>query len=139
MRLQTSANRLLLRLDRGEELVSAVLSVATAEGLHSGLVLGIGALEDVELGYYVLDERRYLRRVFPGIHELLSLQANLTLLDGKPFLHAHVILGTADFATVGGHLFHGTVAVVAELAILPGAAAVERAFDPRVGLNLWKL
>jgi uncharacterized protein len=139
MQLRHETDRLLVRLDRGEELVESLLAVAADEQLESALVLGIGALEEIELGYYALGERRYLRRRFPGIHELLSLSGNLAQLDGKPFLHAHVVLGNRDFSVLGGHLFRGRVAVVVEAMLFPGEQAIGRAMDEGVGLNLWRL
>lgn len=139
MRIRAADDRLLLRVDRGEELVGSILRAAEQFQLSSGLVHAIGALEQIELGFYVLDERRYLRRTLPDMHELLSLQGNLALLDESPFLHAHVVLGTRDFATLGGHLFRGTVAVVAEVVVWPGKQPVARGMDPPTGLNLWQL
>ena len=64
---------------------------------------------------------------------------NLTRVDGKPFLHAHVSLASESFQVSGGHLFKGTVSATAELFLDPGEAAVERRLDPEVGLKLWDL
>jgi predicted DNA-binding protein with PD1-like motif len=139
MRVRTLDDRFLVRVDRGEELVASILEVAARHDLGSGVVLAIGALENVELGFYVLDEKRYLRRTLPGMHELLSLQGNLARLDGEPALHAHVVLGARDFSTLGGHLFRGSVAVVAEVVILPDRSTVSRGKDEPTGLNLWQL
>jgi predicted DNA-binding protein with PD1-like motif len=139
MQIRVTDERLLLRVDRGEELVASILQVAEHHRLQSGLVHAIGALEDIELGFYVLDERRYLRRTLPEMHELVSLQGNLARLDGKAFLHAHVVLGARDFSTTGGHLFRGTVAVVAEVVLWPSREPVARGMDPPTGLNLWQL
>jgi predicted DNA-binding protein with PD1-like motif len=125
-----------LRLDRGEDLVRCVTEYCRGAGLHAGSVSGIGALEEVELGYYVLPARAYDRRRLPGVWELLSLAGNVTLLDGAPFLHAHAVLSAPDFTVTGGHLFGGRIAVTGELFIVEAGMPLSRRMDEAIGLRL---
>ena len=60
---------------------------AEREGLKLGQLTGIGALKDVELGFYHLKDKTYDRKMFKGEAELLSLDGNLTLFENKPFFH----------------------------------------------------
>ncbi|NNF06679.1 MAG: DNA-binding protein [Candidatus Eisenbacteria bacterium] len=124
-----------LRLERGEEIHETLKAFARDKGIEGAVVSGIGAVQSAELGFYHLDRQEYERRALPEITELLSLQGNLCLLEGKPFLHAHVVLMKSDFTLAGGHLFAATIAVTGEFHIQPTESMV-RLPDPKVGLPL---
>lgn len=123
----------------GEELISTLVSFASSETLTSATMIGIGALRDVELGYYWLDRKDYKRQKFPEIVELVSCIGNLSLREGKPFIHLHVALGREDYSIFGGHLFSGIVAVTAEIVLRPVEATISRAYEDRAGLFLLDL
>ena len=106
-------------LARGDDLRSSLESLAAEEQIPGAKVSAIGALEDPELGCYDLPSKTYDHRTFPGIYELVSLSGNLTLLEGKPFLHAHVAISGHDYAVYGGHLFDSKIGVVAEVFVEP--------------------
>jgi len=125
-----------LRLDRGEELVAAVTAYCDERRIRSAHVAGIGAVEDVELGYYDLEAKEYLRRRLRGIFELLSLAGNITQVDGKAFLHAHAVLGAQDFTLTGGHFFSGNIAVTGEIHLVETHLELTRAMNEEVGLKL---
>ena len=72
----------------------------------------IGAIRDVGLGAYDLQTQAYTRKTFGGLWELVSLQGNISPLEGRPFRHAHITIGDDSFKVLGGHLFHAEVAVV---------------------------
>jgi predicted DNA-binding protein with PD1-like motif len=125
----------LLKPDVGEEVVAAVTGLAAEVGLKSGSACGIGGVEDVVLGYYDLDARTYLKAEYPGRYEMVSLVGNISLIDGKPFVHAHAVISGPDMAALGGHLFEATVAVTAEIYVWGSATIVTRSLDESVGLN----
>lgn len=129
---------LVVALERGEPLRERIEALAAKEGIAAARVHGIGAVEGAELGCYVLSERKYLRRTFPGILELVSLEGNLALKDGKPFLHAHATLAGEDFAAFGGHLFDARVGVLVEIFVLPLATPLPRVMCDEVGLAAWE-
>lgn len=129
----------LIAVEMGEDLPSSLLRFAALASLTAGQISGIGALRDVELGYYWLDRKEYKRQRFPEIVELVSCAGNLALRDGSPFVHLHVALGREDFSLFGGHLFSGIVAVTVELVLHPFPEPVTRKHDDRAGLFLLDL
>ncbi len=139
MDVRRDGDRILVRLHRGEELVSSLHRLARQEEIRHALVVGIGALDDLELGYRNPEREDYDHREFSGSHELLSLSGNLGWADGEPFLHAHVVLGASDFSIVGGHLFRGTVSATAEIFLLPGRFALQRKWEDAMKMKLWHL
>lgn len=126
-----------LRLDRGEDVIEMITSFCRQVGIGSGLIYGLGAIEQPEIGYYDLSRKRYLRKKLDGIFELLSLTGNITSVEnGAVFLHAHVTLAPADYRVVGGHLFGGKIGVTGEFFIFKTDLKLVRKFDEKVGLKL---
>jgi predicted DNA-binding protein with PD1-like motif len=124
-----------VRLDAGEEIVGALRDLAARENVRAGLISGIGAAADVELGYFVRGTREYVRRTFEGEWEILALTGNLSDLEGEAFPHCHVTLGGKDFAAHGGHLFRGTVTVTCEIQLVTDPDAIRRLRRPDLGFN----
>lgn len=125
-----------LRLDRGEDLVSNVLSYCDRAGIRCASVKGIGAVEDVELGYYDLSAKEYLRRKYDGIYELLSLAGNVAKVDGKAFMHAHALIASRELEVHGGHFFGGKIGVVGEIFLVECGLPLTRKMNDAIGLKL---
>jgi len=124
-----------VRIDRGEEIVAALAAFAAAEGVRAGMISGIGALADPELGFFVPATREYVRRVFPGDWEIGALTGNVSELDARPFAHCHVVIGGADFTAYTGHLFRGVVTVTCEAQIVTDPGVLRRVSRPDLGFN----
>jgi uncharacterized protein len=100
----------------GQQLHEAYRAFAAEQGIGAAVVIaGIGMVREPELGYY--DGTRYHTRRFPGAHELVSLQGNVAILDGKPFTHLHATIAGADHGAHAGHLVQGEVHVAHEGAL----------------------
>lgn len=93
-------------------------------------------MSDVELAYYDLSTRKYLPFPVDGIVELVSLQGNLSTVDGEPFWHLHAIIADREGRCFGGHLNTCVVALTLELAVWPMPESRSRAFDEDLGLRL---
>lgn len=126
-----------ISLERGDEVNSCIERVAEEYDIHGATVRAIGAIENPELGYYRLRERTYIRDEFPGIWELSPLIGNISMKDGKPFLHAHVTIGGPDFIARCGHLFTGKTGVVVEVEMMPGEPMIRLMCDD-IGLHRWE-
>ena len=70
--------------------------------------------------------------------EISSLIGNISLKDGQPFVHAHVILSNARGKTWGGHLASGTIVFACEYTVeVFGGMEFTRLHDEGTGLHLW--
>lgn len=136
MHVETTDNGWIVRIDRGEDVVDSLLAFVRGRDIPSGEIRGIGAIEDVELGYYDVANQRYHRTSFPGSMELLSFVGNIGWNDGEPVVHAHVVVAGQDMVARGGHMFQGIVSATAEFYVTPTAVRVQRKLDPEVGLKL---
>lgn len=135
MIVETSNDQWIIVLDKGQKLMSTLTEIASEKNILGGHIVGIGALEKVELGAFHLDDKDYIRKTFDDAeYELISLNGNVTQKDGKPFIHAHSALGREDFTMFGGHLFEATVAVTAEIYVTPFGIMPERQFNEAIGL-----
>ena len=124
-----------LRLDRGEEIVESVRAFAAREGLRSGIVSGIGAVGETDVGFFDPGTRTYATRRFEGDHEIGALTGNLSELEGQSFPHLHIVLAGPDFVAHTGHLFRGVVSVTCELQIVTDPAVMLRLSRPDLGFN----
>ncbi|OGC90863.1 MAG: hypothetical protein A2W25_13100 [candidate division Zixibacteria bacterium RBG_16_53_22] len=132
------ADGFLVRCEIGDEVVSTLTRFAAAMEIHSGTIMGIGALKDPELGFYDIHNRKYIRSKFEGDYELVGLSGNFARLGDDTILHCHAAFSDTQFRVIGGHLFSADVAVTGEFYIRPGGAEIARAPDPETGLNLIK-
>ena len=139
MQLLENKDHLLLRLERGEEVVESLTCFVQDRQIPHALVQGIGAIADPLIGAYDLEAREYRKTQLDGGWEVLSLMGNVGWLGEQATLHSHVVLGDMDCAVRGGHLFAARVHVTLEVALFTGHVPLPRAMDDGIGLNLWKL
>jgi len=129
----------LIRLERGEEVTATLTAFLEEKGIHAGTVMGLGGIGDAELGFYDLPNKTYLRRQVPGNLELVHYSGNITLVDGKPFIHAHAVVSGADYQALSGHFFSANVVITGEFILRPAQWEVSRTLDEFTGLKLMDL
>ncbi|MCP4632664.1 MAG: DNA-binding protein [candidate division Zixibacteria bacterium] len=129
-------NGYLLRLDKGEEVVSSINKFAEKSNITTASINAIGAVTNCVLGFFDREKKTYLNRDFNDVYELVSLNGNITFFDGKPILHSHIAIGDKQCKLYGGHFFSGTVAVTAEIFILETGVRIVRSLVDELGLNL---
>jgi uncharacterized protein len=128
---------ILARLDHGGEIIGSITALAEEMNIAMGTFSVIGALSRAELAYYDQGARQYRKTVVDRAVELASCTGNISIRDGKPFVHAHAVLSDSDFKTVAGHLASGTI-FAAELYLVELVGeTLTREFDPHTGLFLW--
>lgn len=134
----TPGRHFLFSLDHGSEIVASITASAELLGVEAAVVTAIGALKDATIGYYDQEAHEYMTMEIDRPTEISSLAGNVSIRDGRPFLHAHVTLADSEGMTKGGHLTRGTV-FAAEVCLreLLGEPP-ERRCDPTTGLFLWR-
>lgn len=126
-------------LEKGEPVVDVLTNFCKEHNILNGYITGIGAMNNIELGAYDYATREYIKKTFKADHELITYQGNIMLLDGKPFIHAHITIGNHNMEIFGGHLFSMNVAVVGEFIINKIDGNSKRSFDDEIGLATWDL
>jgi predicted DNA-binding protein with PD1-like motif len=138
-RLQQTAQRYVIRLARGELVMESLTRFCREHAIQSGIFTAIGAVEHVSLGYYNLTTREYAFQTYESPVEVASMTGNIALVEGEPFVHAHVVLTDTENRAFGGHLEEATVAVTLEVSLVADAGSTERRLDETVGLKLLDL
>ena len=82
-----------------------------------------------------MGERNYRFRTLAGDFEIASLTGNVSLSEGKPFLHLHVVLGDAESQAWAGHLKEAEVLAACEIILMPLTAPLGRVVDPETGIK----
>lgn len=126
------------RLETGSDLVEEIEHYCAEQGITAAQVTVIGAVRRAHFAYYEQDGHRYRELASETHHEITGFVGNVSMRDGKPFLHAHATFADADGATVGGHLLKGIEVFAAEVMIreLEGVALIRQP-DAETGLALW--
>jgi len=135
MKWQRTRYGWVVRIDAGEEIVTSLQAFARDRGVRAGLISGIGAVGEAELGFFVRATREYLRRRFTGEHEIGVLSGNFSELDGEPLPHCHVVIAGEDLIAHTGHLFRGVVTVTCEVQVVTDPDVLRRVRRPELGFN----
>jgi predicted DNA-binding protein with PD1-like motif len=133
------ADRFVIRLMKGEEILASLAEFAGQHGIEAAVLSGIGAVDHITLGYFDPEKRDYIREEFPDSHELASMNGNLSLLDGKPTLHVHATLADRQHRPLAGHMFSARVSVTVEVVLTRLPGKMERKWEQEIGLNLLQL
>lgn len=127
------------RFAKGSDLLSSLTELCGVEQIRLGVFTVIGAVTRACMGYYDQAGQQYVDCVnLEKKLEITCCTGNISLKDGKPFVHAHITLADLSGQACGGHLMPGTVIFAAEYYIreLCGAE-LQRRHDPQTGLSLW--
>lgn len=126
-------------IPKGSDLYEAISTIALHEDIRIGKLTAIGAVTEAVIGFYDQNKNEYLKIHLSSEHEILQCSGNISLKDGKPFVHAHIILSNKDGSVFGGHLMNGTKVFACELVIDEyGGEDLKREKDNSTNLFLWK-
>lgn len=126
------------RLFMGEEIVSSITKLLKENSITSGLISGIGAVKRAKIGYYDQSKKAYISQEVNEPMEILSLKGNISIKDGEPFPHLHIVLSKEDLTCIGGHLYEAEVFAFEFEIIEFEGSPFQREFDENTGLFLWK-
>jgi predicted DNA-binding protein with PD1-like motif len=126
-----------VRLDAGEKIIETLKALCERDAIGGGYFHGLGAVGEAEIGRFDPESNDYAWVRLPGPYEIVSLYGNITVADGKPFIHAHIALGDNTFSVRGGHLKEAVVSVTCEITLTRFRDDIARTKDAASGL--WKL
>ena len=131
-------NAIVLRVDRGEEILEQLKAVCLKENVKLASVSGIGAINDLTSGVWDVERKEYYSNHFTGVYEVANLVGTITTMNGEYYAHIHISAGDAQGHVVGGHLNRAVISATCEMVVTVIPGTVDRAFSPEVGLNLFK-
>jgi uncharacterized protein len=127
-------------LEKGEEIVKVLTDFCYQYNVKSGLISGVGGTNNVLIKYYDIEKREYIPKSFSGKnYEIISLNGNISEVDGKPFVHIHTIIGDSDYRTFGGHLGSAIIGITCEIILTMTDDVINRKLNDEFKLNFWEL
>lgn len=124
------------RLQKGEEILSVITDLCNEKNITSGSVSAIGAVDNVVIGLYKVNEKKYYSKEYNEEMEMTNLTGNISVKDGEPYLHFHANFGREDNSVIGGHLNKAVISATCEVVIHRINGFVGRIFDNETGLNI---
>jgi hypothetical protein len=128
-----------LIFDTGEEPLSGITRFAEEHNLSASRITAIGALSEVVLGFFDWEKKDYERIVIREQVEVLALVGDIALDQGKPKVHAHLVVGLCDGRARGGHLLEAKVRPTLEVILTESPGYLKRELDPQSGLALIRI
>ena len=127
------------RLFKDEYLLEKLQEIVERNNIKTGIIKGIGALQNLHFSYYIQNEKRYITKSITQPVEVLNLTGNISIKDGSPFIHCHITVADSNGNAFGGHLAEKSKVFAFEytIFILEGEEKV-RKFDEETGLSLWE-
>lgn len=130
----------MVRLEKGELLVSSLVQLIKANDIPSCWISGLGGAEQADVGFYNLDRQEYEWRKVKEPLEIASLQGNITWTGSEPSLHMHGIFCKRDGKVVGGHVKEVVVNGTCEVFLHRWyGEKLTKKVDPDLGLKLMDL
>ena len=128
--------RYVLVMDTGDEVMGELQRFAAEHKLTASSFTAIGAFSSARLGFFDLQSKDYQPIVIDEQVEVLSLVGDITLDQGKPKVHAHVVVGKRDGSAHGGHLLEAHVRPTLEVVLTESPQTLKRRMDAATGLAL---
>jgi predicted DNA-binding protein with PD1-like motif len=128
----------LVRAEHNSDLIQFVTELAEKKEIIVATFTAIGALKRAKLEFYNQEKHEYQEITLDSPHEIASCIGNISVKDGKSFVHAHAVLADKNGNTKAGHLLEGVVfAAEIQLRELRGVK-LERKYDKVTCLSLWE-
>ena len=125
--------------DKNDDVRVGLLELASTNRFADAHIIGIGAFSEVTLGFFDPTRKEYKKIPLKEQVEVLSFIGNIVQMDGKPKLHAHVVVGKADGTAHGGHFLGGRVWPTLEVTLTELPVYLRRRDDAETGLALIEL
>ena len=126
----------ILVFEKGDEAMSELARFSRERRIVGAQFTGIGAFQDVTLGYFDREKKDYERIPLAEQVEVLTLAGDVALEDGEAKVHAHVVVGKRDGTAHGGHLLEGHVWPTLEVVLTESPVPLCKRSDPETGLAL---
>lgn len=126
-------------LDSGDRVKDRLMSFARENNILGAHFTGIGAFDDVTLGYFDWNSKTYREIPVHGQVEVLNLTGDIAVWQGAPSIHAHVVIGDSDGAAHGGHLMDARVRPTLEIIVVEVPAHLRREIDRESRLPLLRV
>lgn len=121
---------------KDDEIISGLTDFAIAQHIEDGHFTAIGAVSKATLGWLDVSQKAYRAIPVDQQAEVLSMMGDIASFNGKPIVHAHMVLGKQDGSTVGGHLWEAYANPTLEVFLTVNSVPLQKSPDPASGMKL---
>lgn len=129
----------IIRLDKGQEIIPTLKAFCQEYQITAGLISGIGAGQDLTIGYFNTGEKSYEKKTFNGMYEITSLLGNISFVDNDLLLHLHINIADSNLNIYGGHLLGGNIGLTGEIFIQTLDTKIDKVKNDEFGINIFNL
>jgi hypothetical protein len=128
----------ILKPDFGSDLLKELQKYVLSKNINLAWLSGVGAVSRAVIRYYDQPKQQWLDLELEKRLEVAGMWGNVSLLNGEPIVHVHIVLADETGRCYGGHLADGTMVFNLEILLttLSGPPVV-RKMDPEIGLTIW--
>lgn len=133
-------DKIYVRLDKDDEIISALTDVCAKENLTVAQIQGIGGCESVTVGVFDAEKKAYNETTITGLLEMTSLDGNLTIYEDKPYLHLHAAFAYregGEIRLIAGHLLKAVIGLTGEIVLTPADGKIGRRYVEELGIRIW--
>lgn len=129
-------NTIIVRIDKGEEIIKTLTEVCQKNNVTFGTISGIGSTNNVILSTYDLETKQYYAHKLEGRMEVVSLNGNITRKENETYLHLHISVADNHCNVLGGHLNECYISTSCEVIITKINGFANRRYNEETGLNI---
>lgn len=134
-----TTDRFILSLDNHVSVMEALTDFCSKQKIKAGTISGLGAINLATFRFLNPATKQYVDKTFEEQMEITNLTGNISVKDGKPYLHVHITASREDYTCVGGHLLDARINGACELIVESFTLnEVGRRADEETGLNLYQ-
>lgn len=128
----------IVRIDRGEELISTLNALCKKEDIHLASVEALGAVDHAVVSVYDVPTKTFYKKEFNEAMEMSNLCGTVSRKDGEVYIHLHATLCDTKLQAHGGHANELRAGGTCEMVIRTIPGEVDHRLDEEIGLNVFK-
>ena len=121
---------------KGDEVLSGISDFASEQHVAAAHFTAIGALKQATTAWFDVGRKSYKLNHISQQMELISLNGDIAMHDGKPAVHVHFAVGLQDGSMQGGHLVEAITFPTVELFMTVYATPLQKQLDKETDLVL---
>jgi predicted DNA-binding protein with PD1-like motif len=120
----------------GDEAFSGLVEFADRYHIANAHFTAIGSWRGATLAWFSPEKKMYRRIPIECQVEVASMIGDIALLDGKPVIHMHAVVGLPDGTAKAGHVLEAYVWPTLEVMVTVDPSSMMKRRDPETGLSL---
>ena len=127
-----------VRIDRGEEILSSLTALCEKEDIRLAQVDALGAVDHAVVSVYDVPTKTFYKKEFNEPMEISNLCGTVTRKEGQVYIHLHATVCDKNLTAHGGHANELRVSATCEMVVRVIPGEVGRRLDEKIGLNMFQ-